>query len=164
MNWNHQTIRDLERSSIRDFVKNASANGTLSGRVLDFGAGKQGTCRTPQPYRDLVDGDYYPYDLGDPRPEGVFDAVLCTQVIQYVKDPQEFIFELRNYLCDGGSLVMSYPTAWDDIDSDLFRFTKGGMEYLLARADLTIQKHVRRADIELGGFRFPLGYGVIATN
>src|SRR5438093_6368333 len=56
-------IRQADIASIRRFVE--SHCDLLRGRVLDFGAGKPGTCRQPQPYRDLVDGTYLPVDEGD---------------------------------------------------------------------------------------------------
>lgn len=106
------TLRDLEARSIRDFVQSAADDGYLSGRVLDYGCGKQ-------PYRDIVEavgGRYFGFDLPhfpanvslkrvvpdgydmavEARDDsdtalhswaaqyGYFDTVLCTQVIQYV--------------------------------------------------------------------------------
>jgi SAM-dependent methyltransferase len=159
--WNHHSIRELELESIFEFV--SAASPALHGRVLDFGAGKPGTCRIPQPYRHLIIGTYCPYDLGDPFPTGQFDAILCTQVLQYIKDVPRQIREFAVLLRDGGHLVMTYPTNWDEVeDSDLWRFTKAGVEQLLGDAGFKILKHHRRAQISLGGFNFPLGYGVIA--
>ena len=161
MTWDTHSIRELERKSIRDFV--GRNRQYLTGRVLDFGAGKLGTCREPQPYRDLVSGEYWPYDLGDDVPTGKFDAVLCTQVVQYVPDVPRLISSFWSYLKDGGYLVMTYPTNWDEVEaSDLHRFTKSGMERMISDMYLTIVSHERRAEIDLGGFKFPLGYGVVA--
>lgn len=160
---NSKTIRDLERTSIRSFME--KHRGYLKGRVLDFGAGKPGTCREPQPYRDLVDGEYFPYDRGDTFPmfeRGVgFDAIICTQVLQYVSYPRTIIEAFAGYLTPGGYLVMSVPTCWDEVEeTDKWRFTKAGIESLLIGWE--ILHHERRAEINLGGFRFPLGYGVVA--
>lgn len=165
LDWNPQSIRELERKSIRDFVERNKQY--LTGRVLDFGAGKPGTCRQPQPYRDLVSGEYVPVDKGDSIPNVEFDAILCTQVLQYVEDVPHQVFDFSNRLRFGGKLVMTYPTNWDEVEpSDLHRFTKAGMEALLTRSEFfagfTIISHERRAEIDLGGFKFPLGYGVVA--
>ncbi len=159
--WDAQHIQALERDSIRDFVRRY--RNYLTGRVLDFGAGKPGTCRVPQPYRDLVAGDYVPFDKGDEFPSGQFDAVLCTQVLQYVADPQATLKQFFAALNPGGYLLMSYPTSWAEVESgDLWRFTRSGMEALLLGAGFELLYHDRRASVDLPGFSFPLGYGVIA--
>jgi len=152
-------IRQIERASIRTFVE--KHKHLLTGRVLDFGAGKPGTCRQPQPYRDLVAGEYVPIDEGDGMPHGMFDAVLFTQVIQYLPHASLNI-QAFDSLKQGGWLVMTYPTAWSDGDCDLFRFTRTGMAVLLERAGFHVSEHVVRARVMVGSFEFSLGYGVIA--
>lgn len=161
MYWNNDTVRQLDRASIRNFM--VKHREYLKGRVLDFGAGKPGTCFQPEPYRDLVSGDYVPHEKGDSLLVGPFDVVMCNQVLQYLADPLEALQWFRSALCEGGHLVMTYATNWDEVeDADLWRFTKAGMERLLALAGFTVVLHERRAEIDLNGFRFPLGYGVVA--
>jgi predicted TPR repeat methyltransferase len=161
VNWNNDTIRELERRSIRAFV--AKQRGYLKGRVLDFGAGKPGTCREPQPYSDLVAGEYLPFDLGDTMPTTPFDAVLMTQVLQYIEAPADLLCLIRGWLVDGGHLICTYQTNWDEVEpADLWRFTRSGMEKLLRDAGFAIVAHERRAEVNLGGFRFALGHGVVA--
>jgi SAM-dependent methyltransferase len=147
-------IRQIERASIRAFME--QNREYLRGRVLDFGAGKQ-------PYRDLVEGEYVPCER-DTYPSGVFDAILCNQVMQYVYDAVSAIYLLKTYLKPGGHLVMTYPTNWDEVEaSDFWRFTQAGMTELLMRFDFQIVKHERRAEAVLGNFKFTLGYGVVCT-
>jgi SAM-dependent methyltransferase len=170
--WNNQTVRDLERASIREFV--ASCAPLLIGNVLDYGCGKQ-------PYRDIVEeagGRYVGYDRAD-YPANVsgqnigpdvlnvlddFDAILCTQVAQYWTDPRHTLKLLRRILDLRGYLVITFPTNWDEVEpDDLFRYTATGMRYLLEHeAGFTVERVERRAEISLGGFRFPLGYGIVA--
>lgn len=154
---NGDEIRGIERQSIRDFMERQ--RHYLRGRVLDFGAGRQ-------PYRDLVEGEYVPHDTGYPdssEPQGEFDAIMCNQVMQYLPDPLLALRQFHAWLTPGACLVMTYATNWDEVEpSDLFRFTRKGMEYLLREAGFTVLVHERRAEIALGGFKFPLGYGVVA--
>jgi SAM-dependent methyltransferase len=172
---NGPLIRDCERVSIRGFM--TRHRQYLKGRVLDYGSGKQ-------PYKDLVEGEYFPYDpayhpatyndllMLDPSEHAPYDAIMCNQVIQYEQEPDYLIDQCATNLKQGGYLVMTYPTNWDEVtgdDDDYFRFTKKGMEYLLANADLlekdakfTILHHTLRASISFPGFSFPLGYGVVA--
>ena len=158
-------VRDVERRSIRTFMERY--RGLLRGRVLDFGAGKPGTCAVPEPYRDLVDvrngGEYVPYDLGDERPRWPFDVVMCNQVLQYVDSPAAALIDFADWLKPGGTLVLTYATNWDEVEeSDLWRITKAGMERLLKHAGFDVVEHERRADVGIGSFRFALGYGVVA--
>lgn len=181
------TLRDLERDSIRAFVQQAASEGYLSGRVLDYGCGQQ-------PYRDIVEaagGEYSPFDRldhpanvsgrdygGDADWHGSYDAVLCTQVVQYVADVPDFFSEIR-YALDNVNrsrwLVLTYPTNWPEVEpEDLHRFTKAGMERLLTEAGFTIVMHQRRGDPKLmvcheeilgrrvWASEYTLGYGVVA--
>jgi SAM-dependent methyltransferase len=159
---NAATIRDMERASIREYVaRNASY---LRGRVLDFGAGKPGTCRQPEPYRDLVQGEYFPFDVGDDFPAGPFDAVLMTQVIQYLHDPRQTLSQLEALLRGGGALVITGPTNWAEVEvTDLWRFTRAGIRLLLETAGFRVLDVQQRAEMDIGGFVMSVGWGAVAV-
>ncbi len=175
-----------ENASIRHFVAQAASEGYLRGRVLDYGCGRQ-------PYRNLVESfgaEYYGYDhdsfpahIGttsvgtDPTYTEHFDAILCTQVIQYVPihrderyTPDGSIRALldrwRTALGRDGHLILTYPTNWPEVQpEDLHRFTKSGMERLLAEAGYTVVMHERRATTAVmidQSAVLALGYGVVA--
>lgn len=165
---NRTEIRDLERASIREFVD--SHKHYLIGRVLDYGCGIPGKCIKPQPYRYIVEGqiltygrgEYVPYDvMGYDEPEGDFDAVLMTQVLQYSIDPRGTLIKLRSR---SEFLVMTYPTLWEEIEQeDRWRFTKHGIEALLVETGWQVEEHKERWAITVGSdIRLVGGYGVIA--
>lgn len=158
--WNNHTIRDAYESAIRRFME--AHSGLLTGRVLDFGAGKPGTCRVPQPYRDLVSGEYLPFDKGDEMPAAPFDAVMANQVLQYLPDP---VSQLRSFARDlkpGGHFVATYATNWAEAEqTDLWRITKAGMERALRLIGISVLHHDLMLEIDLNGFKFPLGYGIV---
>ena len=155
--YNPHSIRMLERASIRAFME--LHRDKLTGRVLDFGAGKQ-------PYRDLCTGEYVPFEKGENMgPDAGFDAIICNQVIEYVKNPRIILRQLWDCLKDGGHLVLTYPSAWPEVDGDLpdfWRFTKAGINMLLADVSFEVLHHEMRAEVMLNGFQFPLGGGVVA--
>lgn len=170
--WNNQTIRDVERESIRDFVRRMAADFMVGGRVLDVGSGQQ-------PYREIVErygSSYEAYDsTGFPASTvkddahfvspaaHAYDAILCTQVIQYVRYPAMWLDQLKQWLTSDGALVLTYPTCWDEVEAeDMFRYTRAGMQVLLASRgwDVLVSEH--RACVDLGGFKFWLGGGVVA--
>lgn len=155
-----QRIREIERQSIRDFLQRQQAY--LRGRVLDFGCGLPHTCIQPQPYRDLVNGAYVPFDIGYPEPEGVFDAVLLTQVVQYILDLPVLLasFQQRTRY-----LVITYPTHWEEVErTDHWRFTRHGMDTLVTRAGFRVIVHERRWSLPFDDFELAGGYGLVAES
>ena len=170
--WDNTTIREAERHSIREWVGHAAKKDCFHGkRVLDVGCGLQ-------PYRLIVEdfgGSYFGYDhpdfpgstvdeeVGEPPWQTKWGAILCTQVLQYQAKPHAFIHLLYHALKDESPLVITWPTCWDEVEAtDLFRFThQGGLE-LLREAGFRSVESRRRAQVELNGFKFPLGYGAIA--
>lgn len=174
MRWTGDSLRDLERTSIRQFVEGCAPH--LTGRVLDLGCGQQ-------PYRDIVQGAggiYVGYDrlrfpanvsgadIGDelaPDDHAIFDAVLSTQVIQYVDYPQEWLAKVAQILVPGGVLVLTGPTSWPCTENDdLWRFTSPGARRLLERAGFIVDGEiVYRATVgEEFGADFRLGFGAVA--
>jgi SAM-dependent methyltransferase len=146
-------IRQAEVASILLFMQRH--RHYLKGRVLDFGAGRE-------PYRDLVEGGYVPFEKGDAWLGGAFDAVMCNQVLQYVDSPEKELLRFAACLKPGGHLVMTYPANWDEVEeTDLRRFTQAGMTKLLEDAGFRILTHERRAEVAIAHFKFALGYGVV---
>jgi SAM-dependent methyltransferase len=147
-------IRQIERASIRAFME--KHRQYLGGRVLDFGAGTE-------PYRDLVAGDYVPHEDGRNMPGGFFDAVICNQVLQYLTDPVNILrWGMYASLRAGGHFLLTYAANWDEVEAtDYWRFTKAGMERMLREIGFTILAHELRAQVVIGNFKFPLGYGVV---
>lgn len=168
--YTNENIREDEQDSLRSFVEGASK--WLKGDVLDYGSGRQ-------PYRSIVEaagGKYIPYDrmdhpgscaTTDVGPEHplynveTYDAILCTQVLQYIPAPKFLIDQFRVALRYGGALVLTFPTTWPEIENeDLWRYTRAGVLRMLE--DFNVDVISERAPIDLGGFRLPLGYGMVA--
>ena len=148
-----KSIRIVERESIRNFVE--QHKDLLVGRVLDFGAGEE-------PYRGLVTGEYVPYEKGEEFPEGAFHTVLVNQVAQYLGNPHEVFSKLATV---GEYLVMTYPTNWEEVeDTDLYRYTKAGMEQMLKEAGYEILSHEKRCSLTFINFELVIGYGVVARS
>lgn len=162
-------LRHLERESIRAFIKSHAV--LMSGKlVLDLGCGQQ-------PYRDIVeraDGMYVGYDRpyftgsvvaepigNDPTPASTWGVVLCTQVIQYVEHPLEWLSEIRASLNGSGRLLMTGPTNWPIVESDdLRRYTPAGIAYDLEQVGFTSIEVSERATWQ----GFLLGWGAVACS
>jgi SAM-dependent methyltransferase len=139
----------LERASIFEFVARQALALAPGARVIDIGAGDA-------PYRELFElQEYRTLDYeqtlhsGDvdivgtadaiPVADSVFDAVVCTQVLEHVPDPLAVLFEFHRILRPDGRLIATVPFVWEEheLPHDYFRFTRAGTETLLTRAGFT---------------------------
>ena len=126
--------RTLKRSGFYDYVT-LNRDAWISdqaqliapgSRVLDVGAG---SC----PYRQLFTHcDYMTQDFGGleqlqlrdggygkidyscdateiPAPDGYFDAILCTEMLEHVPNPIAIVGELGRLLRPGGTLILTAP-------------------------------------------------------
>ena len=160
LNLTRSELCKMEKDSIIKFVDDNKSY--LTGRVLDYGCFKQ-------PYRDLVSGEYCPYNRKDNYiPEGIgtiegtYDAILCNQVIQYVSDIDELFSLFYKLLNNGGVAIITYPTNWDEVEAlDLCRFTKKGIELFVKTIGFKIIEHKLRWKLEFKDFNMNGGYGII---
>lgn len=63
------------------------------------------------------------------------NGVLCTQVLEHVRNPDALLSEINRVLSQGGMLVLSAPFMWEEHEEpyDFFRFTSFGFHELLIR-------------------------------
>ena len=170
----NDSIRRAERESIDAFVRSQRHYFRDGARVLDYGCGEG---RFQQLVKDSggqwvgFDRSTFPgtvtgRDTGPDKPLHTFDywdVILCTQILQFVPTPLALLAEFRYALKPGGTLLLTYATNWDEIEAgDLHRFTSNGVRRLLENVGFAIHTHQRRAHVAVGGFKFPLGYAVVA--
>ena len=124
----------------------------LQGAVLDVGCGRK-------PYRDFVPAtNYVGVDIDTPVtralasadvfydgrrlpfPDQQFDAVLCSQVLEHVFTPEEFLAEIRRVLRPGGTLLLAVPFVWDEHEqpADFARYSSFGLRALLGRGGFAV--------------------------
>jgi SAM-dependent methyltransferase len=124
----------------------------FTGEVLDVGCGRK-------PYRAFVPARHYVgLDLDTPElrelggadlfyaggkfpvADESFDAVLCSQVLEHIFAPTEFLAEIRRVLRPGGVLLLTTPFAWDEHSQphDFGRYSSFGLRHVLEGAGLEI--------------------------
>lgn len=141
----------LEHSSVRDSIM--SVQGFLRNSVLDLGSGEQ-------PYAQIVKAQaaqYVGVDVtvsdvkkpdvcGDslllPFKDASFDTILCTQVLEHVRNPFDLFQQASRVLKDDGYLILTAPQAWPlhEEPYDFFRYTKYGLAELAERNRLKVIK------------------------
>lgn len=74
-----------------------------------------------------------------PFASGIFDSVICTQVLEHVREPQLVLNELARTLKEDGMICLTAPQGWGvhQPPHDYFRFTNYGLDYLLTKAGFT---------------------------
>lgn len=150
----------LERRSIVEFVAAVAAGLPKGARVADVGAGGS-------PYRELfAHVDYVAIDREQtlhadaeeldivasatdvPVPDGEFDAVISTQVLEHLPEPAAALREMHRIVRPGGRLFLSAPLVWEEheMPHDYFRYTRSGLDHLLTAAGFEQLEIVPRTD------------------
>jgi len=118
--------------------------------MLDFGAGGS-------PYRSLFPkADYRTADFAgatyeinaDGRtnaPDGTFDLVLSTQVLEHCRSPQRYLEEVQRVLKPGGRLLLSTHGLFEEhgCPDDYFRWTANGLKAVLEQNGFEVCSVVR---------------------
>ena len=73
-------------------------------------------------------------DLGSiPRSENYFDKIICSQVLEHVKDPRKVVSEFYRILKPGGNLYITVPSIMGihQAPHNYFNFLKFGLNEIL---------------------------------
>lgn len=121
----------------------------VHGRLLDLGCGDMpyaalfqervsryiGTDLRPNP---AIPPDVVSDSLRLPFKAQSFDTVLCTQVLEHVRDPFLTMGEISRVLRPGGHVILTAPAAWPlhEEPRDFFRYTLYGLRELASRSHL----------------------------
>lgn len=136
------------RRSIFQAVRAFAAGIPGDTRVLDAGAGEA-------PYAELfAHCEYVTADWPNsvhaggrsaqivaslqslPVPAGSFGAVLCTEVLEHIPQPETVLAELSRVLAPGGRICVTVPFVWPlhEEPFDFYRYTPHALTRLLAQA------------------------------
>jgi len=109
-----------------------------------------------------------------PKENNIYDLILCTQVLEHVKEPDTVLKEFHRVLKPTGTLLLTLPQAYHihEEPNNYFNFTKFGIKYLLEKNNFIIKKieqqsgwyffladefrNANRKNIHIGIFLFPL--------
>jgi len=114
-------------------------------RLLDVGAGE---CRYKRYFKNLK---YFSQDVKQNTDKtidyvgeagGKYDYILCTQVLEHLKNPEQAFKEFKRLLKPGGKLFLSTNFIYQIhmAPADYWRFTEYGLKYLGKTAGFKIEK------------------------
>ena len=142
-------IQDVARWYVTRYVENVAQGLPGDASILDAGAGegvyKKLFSHCKYKAIDLAVGEscwnYSNLDYVGPLHEmpiedDVFDAVLCTQVLEHLEWPRESVKEMYRVLKPGGKLFMTVPMAQNEHQTpyDFFRYTSYGLGSICTHA------------------------------
>ncbi len=134
----HLTER-LTRHALDRFLQSRATDA----RTLDLGGGSGPYAdyfpnRTCMDVRPTPDVDF----LGDahhlPVRDAAFDVVVCTEVLEHLKEPRAALDEMFRVLAPNGRLLLTTRFLFPIHESphDFYRYTRYGLEHLLARFEI----------------------------
>lgn len=134
-------------NATRDVVRHSS--GYITGNTLDLGAGtakyKQEILKYAQKYTAFdvvagpnidITGDIHATGL----PDASFDTIICTQVLEHVRQPWLAVKEMKRLLKPGGKCIFTVPfmMPFHADPYDYFRYTLEGGCSLFENEGFTI--------------------------
>jgi ubiquinone/menaquinone biosynthesis C-methylase UbiE len=145
----YEQANKADRYQIQKLIEFAAEQIKPSELVLDAGSGKQqykkyfshakyestDIVKLPDAEHDFI------CSLDDiPKPDGSYDTVLCTQVLEHVEFPQKVISEFSRILKPGGKLFLTAPqsAAIHGAPYHFFNFTEYGLASMFTRAGFMI--------------------------
>lgn len=129
----------ITRQSLETFLSKYASEE----RVLDIGAGGSAYGKMfPNRVSFDIDPARKPDIVGDahhmPFSDGEFGMIVCTEVLEHLKDPPRAITEMWRVLKPGGTLLLTTRFVYPIHDSphDYWRFTKYGLRELFREWDI----------------------------
>jgi SAM-dependent methyltransferase len=142
-------LESVARHDVTTYVREIAASLPAKTRVLDAGAGecayKPLFAKCEYKSLDLAIGEArWNYEHLDyvapldemPIPDESFDVVLCTEVLEHLKNPLASVQEMFRVLKPDGRLFVTVPMAQNEhqVPYDFFRYTSFGIKYLCHEA------------------------------
>jgi len=139
-------MEKLTRKKLNIFIKEFASNE----KILDIGAGSgYGKKFFPNRISLDIDPNKNPDIVSDIHNMSIdddsFDTILCTEVLEHLKDPKQAITEMKRVLKPGGKLILTTRFVFPvhTYQYDYYRFTEFGLRELFK--DWKIEKFVEEA-------------------
>jgi len=156
-----QDFLNPESRGIRQFVERQIPTTKKSLLALDVGAGNR-------KWRHSLESwgyDYKSCDIDDqfseegkglhdfigsvenlPVKDNCFDLVVCTQVLEHVRNPQQAVDEIYRVLKPGGIVILTtnFHYGLHGAPHDYFRFSRYALDHLFQQSGFEISENISR--------------------
>jgi len=126
-------MRKITRKKLAEFLEIHKTDK----KILDIGSGDSSYNKYfPNRLTFDIDPKRKPEIIGDihkmPFQDNKFEIILCTEVLEHLKNPSMAISEMRRVLKEGGKLILTTRFIFPihDAPNDYFRYTKYGLREL----------------------------------
>lgn len=163
-NVKRRYFRSLTATIERRLLHTWFAQAALNGNVLDIGGGSSPYAHYLHRNARLINLDIEPTAatsvIADahnlPFAPGSLDAVVCTNVLEHLRDPRTSILQITDALRTGGEFIVIVPFMFKvhPNPEDHWRFTWQCLEYLFA-------DHYEVVDKFVSGGRFAVIWEII---
>ncbi|HWX18421.1 MAG TPA: class I SAM-dependent methyltransferase [Candidatus Binatia bacterium] len=128
----------------------------VKGTLLDVGCGRRPYEKTFFAGATKYIGTDYLSDRSQPEvvcsalelpfPDGSFDTVVSTEVLEHLPDPLRALREMQRTLRPGGHLILSTPLYWPrhEVPHDFFRYPYDGLLHLVNESGLELKRLFNR--------------------
>ncbi len=141
-----RATKRLSRMGLHEFLEKGIGGFARGGPVLNVGAGgtigeavERAAVAIAAPLVTIdADAQRGPGVVADavrlPFADGAFEGVVCAEVLEHLSRPRLALGEIRRVLRPGGHLLLTtrFLFPLHDRPNDFFRFTRHGLELLLA--------------------------------
>lgn len=142
----------IARKGLAEKIK--SLSGEINGRILDVGCGTKPYLSFFN-YREYIglefntgidsekkEADYYYDGKTFPFENESFDSIICSQVLEHVFEPKEFLNEINRVLKPNGKILLTIPFVWDEHEQpyDFARYSSYGLIYLFEQSGFKVLK------------------------
>lgn len=142
----------IARKGLSEKIK--ALSGEINGRILDVGCGTKPYLSFFS-YREYIglefntgidsekkEADYYYDGKTFPFENESFDSIICSQVLEHVFEPKEFLNEINRVLKPNGKILLTIPFVWDEHEQpyDFARYSSYGLIYLFEQSGFKVLK------------------------
>jgi SAM-dependent methyltransferase len=141
------------RTRLEEFLTRCAASTPGGAVVLDAGAGEgfykrlfahthyhaTDFCKIEKAYGQI---NFISVVTALPVKDNHYDAIICTQVLEHLPEPQKAISEMYRVLKPGGRIFFSTPLFFQEheVPFDFFRYTRYGLARLFESAGFCIEE------------------------
>ncbi len=143
--------RHLQDAKIymKGFLLNAGCGDRTYEHIYGGVSDRQIRFDWPKTVHDKRSIDVFGSIMELPFSAETFEAILCTEVLEHVPDPQKTLREFYRVMKPGGHAIVSVPLLYQvhEAPYDYFRYTYYGLVHLFHQAGFEIIRAKARGDI-----------------